>query len=224
MALPAPTRTIPLGGVVQRFVNAPDGRWLYFLDTHNRKLARIDPEKAAVDKEIDTLSPGTKAFCLTPDGKTIYCCSDSNRIDVIDAGEFKKARTVVLDKGQPTGIAASNEGVVFLVGQKVEGDPFTSSNCLVVDLRKAAADQAKVMTTDIGTVCQFVEMLPNQRAVLFSGDRRVIACSLPSNPALFRSVSREFSVRDYFMPGRIVVSPDGRTVLHDAAVILSVSR
>lgn len=222
--LPAPTKTVPLRGIVQRFVSAPDGRWLYFLDTHNRKLARIDPDKAAVDKEIDALSPGVKAFCLTPDGKKIYCCADTNRIDIIDAQQFKVEKSVRLDKGQPCDVAASNEGLVFLVGQRVELDLLTSSNCFLVDLTRGAPEQADVMPVNTGAICRFVEMLPDQRAVLFSGDRRVITCSLPSRPALFRPLTREQHVRDYYMPGQIVVSPDGRTLLHDTGTILSISR
>jgi hypothetical protein len=224
LPLPAPNKTIALGGIIPRFINSNDGNWLYFLDVHNRKLGRIDPEKAAIDKEIDALTPGTKAFCLTPDGKTIYCCSDSNRIDIIDTKEFKRTKTVILDRGQPTSIAASNEGLVFLVGQKVEFDVATGCNTFMVDLTKGVPERANVLPVNQWIFCQHVEMLPDQRAVLFSGDRRVIACSLPSRPGLFRPVTKEQQIRDYFTQGQTFVSPDGRTVLYDAAVILSVSR
>src|SRR5262249_21658213 len=119
--LPPPTKTLSLSGIVHRMINAPDGRWLYFLDTHNRKLGRIDTTTAAIDKVIDTLSPGTRSFCLTPDGKRIYCCSEGNRLDVIDTAQFKHIKTVRLNKGQPGEVAATNEGLVFLVGKMIPG-------------------------------------------------------------------------------------------------------
>src|SRR5205823_1179041 len=130
----APTKTLPLKGVVRKFLNAPDGSWLYYLDVHNRKLGRINPDKAAVDKEIEDISPGTKSFCVTADGKRLYCCSDSNRIDVIDAKTFQVEKSVKLNRGQPTDIAATNSGVVYLVGAKLEDGPLGGGNIMAVDL------------------------------------------------------------------------------------------
>jgi hypothetical protein len=223
--LPAPSKTIPLRGIIQRLINSPDGRWLYFLDVHNRKLGRIDTAKVAVDKEIDTLSPGTSAVCLTPDGKKIYRCSDANRIDIIDTARFKLDRTVSLNKGKPTDIAASNEGLVLLVGEQVEGShPQWGGNSMMVDLTRGVPDKAPVIPFPTGHYCQFVVLLPDQRAALFSGDRRVSTCSLPSRPALFRAVTGGQWGQDYFLPGQVVLSPDGRTLLYHTGVVLSISR
>jgi len=176
--LPAPHKTIPLHGIVQRLIYSPDGRWLYFLDSHNRKIGRIDAKTATIDKELDNLSSGAKGLCLTPDGKKLYCCADSNRIDVIDAAAFKLIKTVRLDKGQPFDIAASNEGLLFLVGQNIAvPGSFGMQNCTMVDLTKGLPDEAKVLPVPIGHHCRFVLMLPDQRAALFSGDRKVTPCS-----------------------------------------------
>jgi hypothetical protein len=222
--LPPPKKTIPLRGIVQRLISSPDGRWLYFLDVHNRKLGRIDTDRLAVDREIDDLSPGARAFCLTPDGNTIYCCADTNALDVIDAREFKLTGRVRLDRGQPSDVAASNEGLVFLVGQRTQFDLLTASNCMLVDLTHGVAAETKVAPINLDVTCRCVRMLPDQRAVLFSSDRRVIACSLPSRPALFKMLVRMYPTRDAAVPGLLVVSPGGRTLLHDSGVILSVSR
>lgn len=222
--LPEPSKTIPLGGVVQRFISSPDGKWLYFLDTHNRKLGRIDTTTATIDQQIDKLSPGTKSFCMTADGKKIYCCSEHNRIDIIDTEPFQLTKSVRLNKGQPRDIAASNAGLLFLVGKKVGEQPFDRFTCMLVDLTKDIPEEANIIPLPIGHYCQFVVLLPDQRAALFSGDRRVTVCSPPDRPALFQAATHEQQIRDYFMPGQLVVSPDSRTVLHDTGVILSISR
>jgi hypothetical protein len=222
--LPAPSKTISLGGVVQRFINSPDGKWLYYLDSHNRKLGRIDTATASIDQQIDKLSPGTKSFCMTADGKKIYCCSEHNRIDIIDTEPFQLSKTVRLNKGQPTDIAASNAGLLFLVGKNVGDQPFARSNCMLVDLTKDIPEEANILPLTVGHHCQFVVLLPDQRAALFSGDRRVTVCSLPSRPALFQAATHEQQIRDYFMPGQLVVSPDSRTLLQDTGVVLSISR
>jgi hypothetical protein len=223
MPMPAPTKVLPLKGIVRRFINSPDGRWLYYLDVENRKLGRIDPDKVAVDKEIEQLSPGTRSFCVTGDGKRIYCCSESNRIDVINAATFKLEASVMLDRGQPTDIAATNSGLVYLVGGKV-GDEGRSDNIMMVDLTRELPGQAKVIALAQWIYCEHVQVLPDQRAVLFGGDRRLFVYSIPKRPALFNPVFRESMVTDYFTPGEIVVSPDSRTVVYDRGTLLSISR
>ncbi len=224
LPMPVPTMVIPLKGVVQRFINSPDGRWLYYLDINNRKLGRIDPDKVAIDKEIEDISPGTRSFCIAADGKRIYCCSESNRIDVIDAATFKLEASVKLDRGQPTDIAATNSRLVYLVGGK-SGDQGRADNIMVVDLTAAALPQeARVIVLPQWIYCSSVQVLPDQRAVLFAGDRRIFVYSIPTRPALFNPVFREMMVTDYFTPGDIFVSPDSRTVIYDRGILFSVSR
>ncbi len=226
--LPAPTKRIPLGGIVKRLLHSADGRWVYGLDTHNRRLFRIDTEKGAIDKEVKNISTSTKSFCLTPDGKTIYCCSETNRLDLVDVAEFKLTRSVTLDKGQPVDVAATNEGIVFLAGRP-SGQFGDGGNAYLVDLTGKPADRAVAMPYDMGvgngTVgSSFVCLLPDQRAAFVSGDRAVVAVDVPARPALFRLNVRERFRCDYYVPGQMVLSPDGRTLLFDNGTILSVSR
>jgi hypothetical protein len=76
-----------------------------------------------------------------------------------------------------------------------------------------------------GTVgSSFVCMLPDQRGVFIAGDRAVVAVNIPARPALFQLQVRERFREQYFTPGQIVLSPDGRTLLYDTGAILSVSR
>lgn len=221
--LPKPDRVLPLGGVAARMIASPDGKWLYFLDVHNQALRRIDQDTGALDEaKVDGLSPKTVACCLTPNGKKLYCCSMSNRIEVIDAATFRKTGTVMLDRGEPTDIAAYDAGQVLLVGLKqisLDG-AFGGSNCLAVDLKGPLPKEAKVIPLPVGHSCRFVRLLPEGRGALFSGDRRITVCRVPDRPALFEAVRQETWIRDYFMPGNIEVGPDGRTVVHDTGVIL----
>ncbi len=161
---------------------------------------------------------------MTADGKKIYCCSDSNRVDVIDAEAFKLERSVKLDRGQPTDIAATNGGLVYLVGTKIDEGPGASGNIMVVDLTRGAADSAPVIVLNQWILYKSVRVLPDQRAVLFGGDRRIATYSIPSRPAVFSPVAKETGVGDFFTPNEIEVSPDSRTVIHDISAIFSVSR
>ncbi len=224
--LPAPTKKIDLRGIVKRLVSSPDGRWVYFLDTHNRKVGRIDTQAGTVDQTNDKISTGTSSFCLTPDGKKLYCCSDTNRIDVLDAATLQLEKAVTLSAGQPVDIAATDKGVVFLLGrgQGPGQDFLDQGNLLVADLSRVTGDKATVMRVRSGHRSAFLQMAPDQKTVFASGDRRVSACVVPSRPAIFQVPVRDYSVRDFFTPGWIQISPDGRTILHDLAAILSVSR
>src|SRR5262249_16762557 len=135
--LPAP-RLIDLRGIVQRMIASHDGRWVYFLDRQNRKLGRIDTTTGTVDKTIDGLTPTARAFCVTPDGNTIYSCAEAGRIDIIDAAAFKLDKTVKVATGAPLDIAATDRGLVYLLVPGASPDPLDRGNCVVVDLSRPA--------------------------------------------------------------------------------------
>jgi sugar lactone lactonase YvrE len=228
-ALPAPNKRIPLAGIVNRMLHSPDGRWVYALDVHNRRLVRIDTQKGVIDKEVKNISTSTRSFCLTPDGKKIYCCSTTNRIDIIDPVEFKLVRSVSLDRSQPVDIGATNEGIVFLAGSPTGFSIEGGGNAYVVDLTGKPAERAVAIPFDMrvgnGTVgSSFVCMLPDKRGVFVSGDRAVVVVNIPARPALFQLQVRECYRESYNTRGQIVLSPDGRTLLYDTGAILSVSR
>lgn len=227
-ALPAPTKRIPLAGIVNRMLHSSDGRWIYGLDTHNRRLFRIDTQKGAIDKELTTISTSTRSFCLTPDGTKIYCCSATNRIDIIDPVEFKLIRSVSLDKSQPMDIGATNKGIVFLAGGPSGGFGDGSGNAYVVDLSGKPTERATAFGFDMGvgngTVgSNCVIMHPEQHAAFLSGDGAIVAAHVPVRPALV-SIRGHERVRQGYEQGQMVISPDGRTLLHNTLGILSVSR
>jgi hypothetical protein len=142
---------------------------------------------------------------------------------VIDAEAFKLLRSVKLDRGQPTDIAASNSGLVYMVGARVDSGP-GNSNTMVVDLTHGTPESAQVTPVSQWLIFRSVQVLPDQRAVLFGGEGRIFMYSMPSRPAQFSPVAKEYGITDHNTPNQIAVSPDSRTVLHDKGTILSISR
>jgi hypothetical protein len=219
--LPPPSRTFLLNGLVGRMITAPDRRAVYFLDVHNQALGRIDTEAGKIDRTLSGLSPGTRAFCLTPDGHKIYCCADSGHIDVIDALKFTLESSVTLTRGKPFEIAATDKGVVFVL---MPDEKAGRGVCAIVDLSKPVADKAGVFPVACGHHGQFLQVLPDQSGVLISGDGKLSVCVAPPRPALQKALCVEHPVRAALAPGWIQLSPDGKTLLHDAGEILSIGR
>src|SRR5262249_41731696 len=79
-AVLSPTKIISLGGVIQHLFVSPDDAWLYFLDTQNRKIGRIDLKEGKLDGTSIAVAPDTTGLCLTPNGNTLYTCSRSNQV------------------------------------------------------------------------------------------------------------------------------------------------
>jgi hypothetical protein len=209
--LPEP-RILPLDGFVSRFVRSPDGAWMYFLDLKNRKLGRIDVKTGTIDRQIGPLASGVLQFCVTPDGKTIYCCSPENAIDVVDATEFRVTRSVKITNGNPVDIAATDRGAVYLVGKEPLG-----RTAFVADFGRAAADPNApipvVSLTPEGQTFWGVTMLPDQRGVLFWGDRHLAQFTVIERPGIFESPSRVTTTGQAF-GGDCALSPDGRAFTH----------
>lgn len=195
---------------------------MYALDVHNRKLLRVGGDGPKVESELE-LGPGVTSCCLTPDGKKLYACSSSNRIDEIDAASFKPLRSVRFGFGQPTDVAATNEGLCYLAGRGAGTDPFSAFG-LVVDVGRAKGERAEAAELGVRCHTAFAVMLPDQRAVLLCGDRRVNVCSVSSRPTVFRTAHTEALYDGYNNPARAWVSPDGRTLLWDRGQIVSISR
>jgi hypothetical protein len=221
--MPPPTRVIQVRGIIDRMISSRDGRWVYFLDKHNRKLCRIDTETGAVDKTVENISTSTVSFCLTPNGKKIYCCSTTNRIDVIDAEKFQHERAVPLTKGQPHDIAATDKGLVFLAGANVGAFPL-GGNLMLVDLGGKVPDKATPMPIKGGGGRRFLQLASDQTAVFASGDRNISVVTVPARPALFDMAAQNYHTRDFYGNDWFLLSPDGRTILYENGTILSVSR
>jgi hypothetical protein len=222
--LPRPLGRILVDGLVGRMICSKDGRSIFFLDVQNGKVGRIDAENIAVNGSVDNLSEGVLAFCQTPDGKKIYCCAITGHIDVIDVATFKLEHTLTLHRGRPFEIAATDKGILFLLGQDFAPAAAGPGNLGLVDLSRGLSDKAFVVPVPIQHYGQFLQLAPEQDAVFVAGNHRITTCVPPPRPALQRAVCAELQLRNVLTPGWMQISRDGRTILHDIGSILSVRR
>jgi hypothetical protein len=222
--LPPPSRTILLRGIVTRMIPSADGRWTYFLDVLNGKLGCIDTEAGTVHRVCDQVAAGTLGFCLTPDGKRLYTCSAAGRIDVVETATLQLQRVVRLARGKPHEIVATDRGIVFLLGQELNGDAPHDGNCAMVDLSQPGADRQYPIPVPCTHHGQFLQLAPEQDAVFISGASRVTTCNIPGRPALDRVLCREHLLQETATPSWIQLSRDGQTLLHDSGAILTVRR
>ncbi len=217
--MPQPVRTILVRGLVGRLLTSANGRWVYFLDVLNGKVGRIDTDAGTVDRLVDDLSTGANAFCLSPDGKRIYTCSAMGHVNVIDVETFTVLRTVELYKGKPYEIAATDKGMVFLLVQDLGG-----TTCAAVDVARADGDKVHAVPVPCRERGQCLLLSADQSTVLVGGDHRVSACTVPARPIVEQMLCKDFRVSDIGTPGWMQISPDGRTLLHDAGAILAIKR
>jgi hypothetical protein len=211
LPLPEP-RVLPLAGFVSRFVPARDGSWLYFLDVENRKLGRIDPKTGTIDRQIGPLSTGVCQFCLTPDGKTLYCCSTENTIDVIDAGEFRLAKSLKISEGAPIDVAATDGGLIYLLGKEdvgtmplgldISATPAGASRPIPVARLQPMAGKG------IGVL-----MTPNQQEAICWGSSFLTQYDLVRQPGIFETTFRPLWTSTA-AGGDCALSPDGRLFVH----------
>ncbi len=203
---------------ILRLVPSKDGLWVYALDAARNKLLRVGGDGPKVAAEI-TLGPDVTSFCLTPDGRKIYACSSSNRIDEIDAAEFKLLRSVRISAGQPTGIAATDSGVCYLAGTlESRGNRYG----LVVDIGRTKGEMAEAAGLGIWCHTRHALMMPDQKMVILSGDRRLNLCTVTDRPTVYRTMHREALYDGFNTPARAWPSPDGKTILWDHGHIVTV--
>jgi hypothetical protein len=220
--LPLPSRTLLVRGLVPRLIPSADGRWIYFLDVLGGKVGRIDTDAGTVDRVVSELSAGTLAFCLRPDGTKIYTCSAQGSIDVIDVESFAIERTVALQRGKPYDIAATDRGMIFILGH--EFGAAAPNTAAVADLSREGVDTVHAVPLPCRHYGQYLLVDPEQRAVLIAGDHKISVCTVPRRPAWEQVLSRELRVSETGTPGWMQISPDGHTILHDAGAILSLHR
>jgi hypothetical protein len=205
-------------------VNAPDGSWLYFLDAETRMLARIDPVVGTVDRKIGPMSPGASQFCVTPDGKKIFCCSRENIIEVVDAEKFEYVKDVRISEGNPVDIAATDKGMVYLVGPPRDG-----GKLFAVDLTRGDTNgtRSAVRIGDPRMLICNVLMLPGQRAAVFSGTVGYAVCGVIDEPTTFSAPLAPTRLSPAGDPypnrgGEASLSPDGKLLIHNTGVALTI--
>jgi hypothetical protein len=221
-----PAKVIPLSGIVEDLAVSPDGQRFYFLDRHASRLGRIDAATRAVDRDTPDLAPGTKSMCLTPDGKAIYTCTDTTKVQRIDPETLAVTRTVLIDRGRPNGIQATNSGTVFL---KSGEDQWT--HIYAVDTTgNGAAGRAEVVPWVRVYQSSDLRLAPD-------GRRLYVSCFhlSPSNIQMFPVGRRPLLVEGHeggaleinangAARGRMAISPDGSFLFCDRGLIVSLGR
>jgi hypothetical protein len=84
-----PKQTIPIRARVESLGLAPDGQWLYYLDTAGNKIGRINTNTLQIEGATPPLLPTTDRMCLTPDGKTLYAASHVGQHSATRHGGFQ---------------------------------------------------------------------------------------------------------------------------------------
>jgi hypothetical protein len=225
--LPEASRTIPLKGVVARMIASPDGKFLYFLDTHNRRIGRINAETGKIDREVHDLLDGPVTLCLTADGKRLYCCSSNSQIEVIDTAQFRYLGSVLYDQGAPSAIAATNAGLVYLIAREKVPGVFTASGpekLFVVDLRNKLPAKARASLVDPTLIAQQVGILPDQRGVLLKTLQGVQLLAISERPGIEANRMKQITAVISGQSGNIAFSPDGKRAFVDGVPLLGIDR
>jgi LSD1 subclass zinc finger protein len=221
-----PTKVIPLGGIVQHLIVSPDDAWLYFLDTHNRKVGRIDLKEGKLAGENDQITAGSVALCLTPNGKTLYSCSNTNVVQQIDPATLKIEKTITLDRGNPRGIQANDSGYVFLNS----GEGQWTHVYLLNAKRDYKGATAKVLPWAGVYSLSSLRLSPDQKRLYTScfnlSPANIASYYITERPALFKGqqsgavgIDANFAAR-----GLMEVSPDGTFMFCDRGLILLLGR
>ena len=177
--LPAPDKTLKLGGIVAKMLASPDGKYVYFLDVHNRKVGRIDADAGKIDGEIESISAGAVDV---PDGRrqaaVLLLVGQQDRRH--RRGGHALDQDGRVRQGQPADIAATNAGLVFMAGWGTRDGFDDKGSAFMVDLTKEPPAEAKAVTLPIRYAADVVRVLPDQSTALFGADRHILACSIPS--------------------------------------------
>ena len=226
--IPAPTRTLPLKGIIVRMISSPDGKFVYFLDKHNGKVGRIDAETGKIDREVKGLPVNMVTMCLTADGKRLYCCSADSRIEVIDTVAFRLLGRVKHDQGVPLDIAATNSGLLYMIAMSKPTATIpvgvSTERVCVVDLRNGLPAQTKAILVSSEMGPQSLSILPDQRSVLLKSRSRLLLLSIPARPNIETTQEKVFTPNAHFPSAGIVLSPDGRTAFVNGVGLYSIGR
>jgi hypothetical protein len=227
-ALPAPGKThtpvkvLHLHGVVQQLLLSPDDAWLYYLDTHNHKVGKIDLKLQKLERETNQIDPATNDLCQPPNGKSLYTCASSNVVQQLDPATLKIQKTLRIDRGAPNGIQATNSGYVFLNSGDAQATKVVLLNANRTDEKVAvvspwaSAYRSRTIRLSPDEKCLYTACFNQTPAVMTS-------FYLGERPALFPGqVFGSIILDARNAPGRMEVSKDSRFLFFDCGAILRV--
>jgi WD40 repeat protein len=207
-----------LEGTISQIVLSPDGRSLYYLDLKEGKLCRFDTAARKVEKTL-ALEAGARAFCLTPDGRTIYAASSSGagkgKIQVIDAAKMEATRKADL-KLTPFDLVATDAGRVVVSGT-VPGRKvlLLDANTDFAVLREHPVEA--ITTLSLAARANLVFLCPRK-----TGAVRVGAWALPADGPPHAAVEFTANAGRGLTGGDPVASADGSVLLSGSGAAVRV--
>jgi WD40 repeat protein len=220
-----PLATIPIRGTAANLLLSPNGKWLYFLNAAEGKLARVNTATMRLDGELQ-LTDGVEVITLSPDGKTLYAvcpaplqrsASTDGRVQVIDPLTMAVRRTFAVP-ADPYDVAARDDGILYLSGGSGEWTEVT-----VVD-----ASKGEVIGRWGGVWHRsFLKLAPDGKRLYFSTqgvspgyvEALVIPARPDEKPVQYRSAARP----EQRLGGDFLITPDGKFLLCKTGTILRLS-
>jgi hypothetical protein len=220
-----PSKTLSVRGIITHLIASPDDAWLYYLDVHNRKVGRINLKEGKLDGETDQIVPGTNGLCLTPNGKKLYTCSNTNAVQILDPATLKIEKTIRFHEANPTGIQTTDKGYVFLNS----GNGQWTHVYLLFAARDYQEERAKVIPWAGVYHTNSLALSPDQECLFTS------CFSLsPSNITAFHVSARptpakaqqcgSIGLDGVNAQGQMIISRDGKFMFCDRGLILSLGR
>ncbi len=220
-----PKKTIPVGGIITHLCLSPDDNWLYYLDTHNRKVGKVNLKDGSEAGSTGAIAGGTNGLCLTPDGKKLYTCSSNNVVQVLDPATLKVEKTIHFDDVSPTGLQATDKGNVFLNSGKGQWTHIY----LLYAARDYQGEKAKAIPWAGVYHTHSLALSPDQQ-VLYSAcfslsPSNIQAFHIPPRPTLTKGQEcGAIGLDGVNAQGQMVVSRDGRFMFCDRGLILHLGR
>jgi sugar lactone lactonase YvrE len=220
-----PTKTIPVGGVITQLCMSPDDAWMYYLDVHNRKVGRVNLKEGKLDGENDQIVPGTNSMCLTPNGKKLYTCSNTNAVQILDPATLKIEKTIRFHEANPTGIQATDKGYVFLNS----GNGQWTHIYLLYAARDYKGERASVIPWGGVYHTNSLALHPDQQCLYAScfslSPSNITAFSLPPKPTMSKGRQcGSIGLDGHNAQGQMIISRDGKFMFSDRGLILSLGR
>jgi hypothetical protein len=227
-----PVAKIAVQAAVGRFYFSPDHRYLYFLNSADGRIQRIDVLARRLDTASVEVTDGTDSMCMSPDGRYIYtAASPTGHSPYVGAGK-ERGKLHVVDVQQlriistfeipfdPFEMVVSSSGTLY-----VSGGSSQWTKIAVVD----PGARAKVGELP-GSVFQMslLRSSPDRKRLYFSttglspGDVNTVI--LPDTKDGTAVMYDSPYHGDYPLGGTFEITPDGRFLIAGAGTVLRLAK
>lgn len=209
-----PTAIVKLNSTISDLNFSSDRAWIYFLNTSEGKIQRLDTAKRKLDSAEVEVVEGSGRMAMSPDGKTLFVCASegqSGKIQVVDLAALKINSTFKI-RFDPFDIKAGS-GLVYATGGSGQW-----TNVVSIDPKKK---------TIVGKVARcfqqaFLEITPD--------GKRLYHCSPGSSPASIEGIwqsggtSMARSENDNPVGGWFQITPDGKFLVSSTGTVLRLAK